>query len=65
MDLLNDSISGNLRTLGRKKQVNVIVVLTEIDDPSYKYSLEAKWLGGNKNDVIIVMGFDDHKITWG
>lgn len=61
---LNFSISSYLKTLGKTKEVNVIVVLTEIDQQEYRYSLESKWLGGKKNDVIVIIGLDDHKFTW-
>lgn len=61
---LNTELSNDLKTLGRSKQVNIIVILTEIDDPTYRYAVERKWLGGKKNDVVIFLGLDDNKITW-
>lgn len=61
---LNDGISNSLKTLGFVKQVNIIVILTEIDDPSYRYAIENAWLGGKKNDVVIMIGLDDSNITW-
>lgn len=61
---LNKYISNYLRILGGNKEVNVIVILTEIDDPNYRFSVEASWLGGNKNDVIVIIGLDGHTITW-
>lgn len=61
---LNTRISESLRTLGPSKQANIIVILTEIDDPSFKYAVETAWLGGNKNDIVIFIGLDDHIITW-
>lgn len=58
--LLNEA----LKDLGRQKQVNIVVILTGIKDPSYKYAVERKWLGGEKNDVIVLVGLDGNKIVW-
>lgn len=52
---LNTILNSDLRTLGAKKEVNIIVVFTD-SDPSYKYALESAWIGGKKNDVIIIVG---------
>lgn len=43
--------------LGAKKQANMIVVLTTEGD-SWYYALEQSWIGGKKNDVILVIGMD-------
>lgn len=62
---INSGLNNALRTLGWQKQVNIIVILTPINDPSYKYSVERKWLGGKKNDVIIYLGINKNKqILW-
>jgi hypothetical protein len=53
-----------LKTLGYKKQVNIITILTEIDDPAYRYAVENAWLGGEKNDVVIFVGLNNTEITW-
>lgn len=53
-----------LRSLGKEKEVNVIVFLTEIDDPNYRYAVEKAWLGGKKNDVVVFIGLDGLTITW-
>jgi hypothetical protein len=53
---LNKSLNDQLKTLGHKKEVNIIVVLVNTNDPTYRYALENKWVGGKKNDVIIVIG---------
>lgn len=61
----NRDISMMLRTLGPSKQVNVAVVFTDVADQSYLYALEGKWLGGKKNDVIVVFGTSQYpKIDW-
>jgi len=61
---INIGLSNELKTLGFAKQVNIIVILTEIDDASYRYAIEKAWLGAKKNDVVVMIGLDDNKITW-
>lgn len=61
---LNTNLNQELTSLGATKQANIIVILTELDDPNYRYAVENKWQGGEKNDVVIFIGLDDHKITW-
>jgi len=61
---LNTFLSNELKTLGRQKQVNIIVILTPIKDPMYRYAVERKWEGGNKNDVVVMLGLDGENIVW-
>jgi hypothetical protein len=42
--------------LGARKQVNVIVVVAGHADPAFFDALVRAWLGGKKNDVIVVIG---------
>jgi hypothetical protein len=54
-----------LRPLGPRKQVNVIIVLTTIKDPNFANALRTAWLGGKKNDVVVVIGTTDYpKVDW-
>lgn len=62
--ILDNGIDGILRSLGPTKQANIILILTEIDDPTYRYTVEQTWLGGKKNDIVIFIGLDGNKITW-
>lgn len=62
--VLNNALNNELKHLGKSKQVNLVVVITEIDDPSYRYAVEREWLGGEKNDVVLFFGVDGTKITW-
>lgn len=64
IDEFNKGIADALKTLGAAKQANIIVILTEIDDPTYRYAIENAWLGGKKNDIVVFVGLDDKKITW-
>lgn len=52
----NQDISLALRTLGPQKQANIIVLFANTADQSYVQALEGKWIGGKKNDIIVVMG---------
>ena len=53
------------RDLGKKKQVNVGVVVVFDQPHEYFYALEQAWLGGKKNDAIPVIGVDfRHNIQW-
>lgn len=53
------------KTLGPYKQLNLIVVLVPTDDQSYVYAFKDVWLGGKKNDAIILIGSTDgHTIAW-
>lgn len=62
---LNKQLNEALITLGRSKQANIIVILTGISDPSYRYAIENAWLGGEKNDVIVFIGTQDGKtVQW-
>lgn len=62
---LSQSISMELRSLSAEKEVNIIVVVTDEANPQYANALEYKWLGGKKNDVVIVLGVSEHPtIEW-
>lgn len=61
----NQDISLMLRKLGPQRQANVIVVFANTADQSYLYALEGKWIGGKKNDIIVVLGVTQYpKIDW-
>ena len=51
-------------TLGARKQVNIIVIMTSLP-PDFFHVLRAEWKGGKKNDVIVVIGIEkDFSILW-
>lgn len=61
----NVDISMALRKLGATKQVNFVVVVAKTGNPGYASKVEHEWLGGKKNDVIIVIGTEEYpKISW-
>lgn len=62
---LNLKISEHLRKLGPKKEANIIVVIANTPDQTYRYALERAWIGGKQNDVIIVVGAPSYpSIAW-
>lgn len=56
IDQWNTDLSNELKLLGPKKQANVVVVVTNITDPTYAHGLKSSWLGGKKNDIVVVIG---------
>lgn len=53
-----------MKVLGPTKQANVVIVFTKSKDPKWKLALEAKWMGGKKNDVVIIISYDGNTINW-
>lgn len=61
----NRDISELNATLGISKQVNIVVVAIKNVPGDYYYALEQYWIGGKKNDVVLVVSLDDaNKIQW-
>lgn len=62
---LNNNLNLALRQLGPQKQVNIVPVFTSRDQ-DFARALEAAWLGGKKNDIVIVTGLDkdNETIKW-
>jgi hypothetical protein len=59
---LMNEVNGDL---GVQKQVNVTLLFVKTADPKYVLALKDKWLGGKKNDAIIVIGsLDGNKIEF-
>lgn len=48
--------------LGNLKQVNIIFVIVNTADRNYQYALQQHWLGGKKNDLIVIIGSADREI---
>lgn len=42
--------------LGAAKQVNIILLVTKQSDPRYEFNVQKNWIGGKKNDVILLVG---------
>lgn len=52
----NNKLSDSLRDVGPAKQANVVIVLTNTNDPNYSYALQDAWLNGKKNDIVLIIG---------
>ena len=60
----NDGISNILRTLGPQKQSNIVMVVTK-EPKEFADAVAYKWLGGKKNDVVVVIGVSAYpEISW-
>ena len=55
----NESLNKLNAEVGAKKQINVLVVLVRNLGPEFFFALEQEWIGGKKNDCVIVIGTDD------
>jgi len=64
IESLNTYLNNELKSLGLEKEVNILVILTGIDNPEYRYAVESAWLGGKKNDVVLFIGLDGYTVTW-
>lgn len=59
----NELLSQELKVLGPIKQVNVVVITSH--DKRFADALHNAWLGGKKNDVIVVLGSKNYpQIDW-
>jgi hypothetical protein len=59
----NQTLAESLIDLGAAKQANVVIVMTN-ESTDFADALQAKWLGGKKNDVLVVVGTDYPTIKW-
>jgi len=61
----NFLLAEHLKTIGPTKQANIIVIFVNSSDQSYRHALENAWLGGKKNDVIVLVGTPNFpEISW-
>lgn len=54
-----------LADLGKEKEVNILVYFVGSQDLSFLHALEAHWVMGKKNDVIVIVGVTSYpEISW-
>lgn len=53
-----------LMEVGAKREVNVIVVVAATDRIKFFNALYEHWQGAAKNDVVVVVGYPDGKLSW-
>jgi hypothetical protein len=58
-NLWNQALTQLNAELGAKKQVNIVLILVKGYSRDWFEALVVHWLGGKKNDVILVVGVDD------
>ena len=59
------AIREQLKTSDIETNPNILFVFTSTTDRNYRYALERKWLGGKKNDLVVVIGAPSYpKATW-
>lgn len=65
IDSWNQKLDELNANLGAKKQVNATVIVVKESNLEWAESLNEKWLGGKKNDWIVVVGAPEYpKISW-
>lgn len=61
----NIAVTNMLKTLGNKKQVNVVVVIANTARPEFGEYLRNEWHNGRKNDQVVVIGVTEYpKVEW-
>ncbi len=61
----NEKLSELNSRLGKTKQANLIVVLINDVPQDYFYALQQHWLGGKKNDTVLVISMKpDGSVLW-
>ena len=55
INLINNELNNALRELGAKQKMNIIVYFWNHENDDYDRIVESKWLGGKKNDLIVMI----------
>lgn len=65
LDAWNKDLAMRLRPLGPSKQANWVVLITKSADQAFADAVRVKWLGGKKNDIVVVLGAPEFpKLSW-
>jgi hypothetical protein len=65
IDKWNEKLSLVNSNIGTTRECNAIIVIVQNQPREYLYALEQHWLGGNKNDAILVISIGpDGNIVW-
>jgi hypothetical protein len=60
---LDRELDKALQTLGKRRQVNIVVYFVP-DNYTYYDAIRGAWEGGGKNDCIVVVGMKEGSIKW-
>lgn len=52
----NKGLAEILKELGPKKESNVVIVIVKSNQVDYAKALKEAWLGGKKNDTVVIIG---------
>lgn len=62
---LEDLLRGVNADLGHDRQVNITLILTNESDSLFLEAIRERWIGGKKNDLIVVIGMPSYpQIAW-
>jgi hypothetical protein len=65
IESLNSALDDINALLGKEKQVNIIVIVTNESEDWYVDGLSEAWFGGKKNDFVVVIGAPAFpKVSW-
>lgn len=60
-----NAIADYLKNVGNDLQINIQLIITPVQDPTYRYAVETAWNGGKKNDLVILVGSKNYpNIDW-
>jgi hypothetical protein len=63
----NNLLPEILKILGPERQANVVILVTDITDPSYGDAVIYAWQGAKKNDIVLIVGVNNGnelKVNW-
>lgn len=61
----NAAVSKYLSVVGITKQANLIILFVNEDNSNYIHALAGSWVGGKKNDIVVVVGSTEYPtISW-
>lgn len=63
--MFTQEVRKRLKRTNVNSHPNIIFVFTKDIDRNFRYALERKWLGGKKNDLIVVIGTANYpNVSW-
>lgn len=64
-ELWNAELGEAAKTLGPTKEANIIVMMADSSNPKFADAVMRKWIGGKKNDIIMVLGTPSYpQVEW-
>ena len=61
----NADLTNLNKVIGPKKQCNIVIIMTPGLSEEYYYALKEAWIGGKKNDIIVIIDVaTDGSIKW-